>query len=197
MCLSLSSSSLISLKNYNTKQISVDTWTALQLANACRHHWEDLVRCVPQKRLIKTKFTRHFIFLSKDENRRPTSRSVQMAAAPEAATSQRGFMLYAGRQAGRQRQTLPKNLVFNYLLILSLPFFLHLCLACSFCFAAIFAACQLREKERNVVRFARKSGLGLKARQPKAFNNGSGFGHIIDHIGLDKTQRRSGDTNHQ
>lgn len=75
---------------------------------------------MPQKRLIKTKFTRHFIFLSKDENRRPTSRSVQMAAAPEAATSQRGFMLYAGRQAGRQRQTLPKNLVFNYLLILSL-----------------------------------------------------------------------------
>lgn len=46
-----------------------------------------------------------------------------MAAAPEAATSQRGFMLYAGRQAGRQRQTLPKNLVFNYLLILSLPSF--------------------------------------------------------------------------
>lgn len=50
-----------------------------------------------------------------------------MAAAPEAATSQRGFMLYAGRQAGRDR-LYPK---ISYLTICLFSLSLSLCVSLS------------------------------------------------------------------
>lgn len=82
---------------------------------------------MPQKRLIKTKFTRHFIFFHKRRKSVALHRDTNGGGTGGRHKPTRLYVIC--RQAGRERQTLPKNLVFNYLLILSLP--LSLCVSLS------------------------------------------------------------------